>query len=233
MASRPGEIRSNVARSNTDEAVRLALLRAEQATGLSADVLRRIAERESRLNPLARNSRSSATGLMQFTRDTWFEVIRDHGARHGLAAQAASLRTDREGRIGAEDGRSARRILQLREDPRLSAVLAAERLKHARPSLETTLGRPARPADLYLVHLLGPTGARRFLAALRETPRRSSLAVVSEEAARSNASVFARGGRPLPVSEVYEDMAGMFTPQPAAPVATGQEPAMQVATSEF
>ncbi|MBP0445414.1 transglycosylase SLT domain-containing protein [Roseomonas sp. SSH11] len=211
----------------------MALERAERASGLNADVLRRIADRESRLNPLARNPASSATGLMQFTRDTWLEAVRDFGSRHGLAGYAAVLVTDRDGNISVRDGRVLRRILRLRENPALSAILAAERLKQARPVLETSIGRPARAADLYLVHLLGPTGARRFLAALNESPRRSSVAVVGE-ASKRNPGVFERGGRALPLGKVYAEVAEMFGPRDtplAPPVRESTEPVL-IATSE-
>ncbi|MFC3124446.1 transglycosylase SLT domain-containing protein [Pseudoroseomonas globiformis] len=197
-------------------AVDTALRHAERATGLSADVLRRIAERESRLDPLAANPSSSARGLMQFTRDTWLEVVRDFGPDHGLDRYAAALTTDRDGNIGARNWRELQGILRLRDNPRLSAVLAAERLKKARPMLESSIGRAARPADLYLVHLLGPTGARRFLAALRETPGKSSVAVVGE-AAKPNPGVFERSGRALPVKMVYQEVAEMFEPRLAQP----------------
>ncbi|KAA2211612.1 transglycosylase SLT domain-containing protein [Teichococcus oryzae] len=194
------------------DVVEIALQRAERATGLSADVLRRIAERESRLDPRAENPSSSARGLMQFTRDTWLEVVRDFGPHHGLGRYAAALTTDRDGNIGARNWRELQGILRLRDNPHLSVVLAAERLKKARPGLEKSMGRAARPADLYLVHLLGPTGARRFLAALHETPGRSSVAVVGE-AAKPNPGVFERRGRALPVKTVYEEVAEMFEPR--------------------
>ncbi|MBC9177174.1 transglycosylase SLT domain-containing protein [Pseudoroseomonas ludipueritiae] len=206
------------------EIVEDALRRAAQATGLSADVLRRIAERESRLDPTAGNPLSSARGLMQFTRGTWLEVVRDFGPRHGLERQARALITDRDGNIGARNWRELQGILRLREDPHLSAVFAAERLKKARPALEEAQGRTASPADLYLVHLLGPTGARQFLAAVRHTPSRSSVAVVGN-AAKPNPGVFERRGRPLPVSKVYEEVAEMFEPGMVATAGAAQDAA--------
>jgi hypothetical protein len=212
-------------RQRTEEAVRAALVRAEQESGLSLSLLHRIAERESRLNPSARNARSSATGLMQFTRDTWLEVVRDFGPAQGLAAEAALLRTDRDGAVGTRDGRASQAILRLRHDPTLSAVLAAQRLRKARPALEEAMGRPARPVDLYLVHLLGQTGARRFLSALRDTPRMSSVAVVGDEVANSNGNVFQRDGRPLSVATVYNQISTSFAPP-------NPERALVIATSD-
>jgi hypothetical protein len=203
------------------------LQRAAQATGLGAGVLRRIAERESRLDPTAGNPLSSARGLMQFTRDTWLEVVRDFGPRHGLHQQAQALITDRDGNIGTRNWRELQGILRLREDPHLSAMLAAERLKKVRPALEEAQGQAASPADLYLVHLLGPTGARQFLTAVRDTPSRSSLAVVGN-AARPNPGVFERAGRPLPVSKVYKEIADMFQPGTVATAEAAQAPARLV-----
>lgn len=189
--------------------VRSALEAASQLSGLDGAVLQRIAERESRLNPAARSGSSSATGLMQFTRDTWLEVIRDFGARHGLAIEAAALHTDRDGRIGARDPNVLRRILLLRENAWYSAVLAAERLQAARPGLERVLRRQTTPSDLYLVHLLGNTGARRFLAALRDDPRQTSVAVLGVPAL-ANPGVFERNGASLTLVRAYAELGRMF-----------------------
>ena len=116
-------------------------------------LLHAIAWQESRFRHAARNSRSSASGLMQFTSATWLEVVRDHGAKHGLAAEAAALSTDpRTGTISARNHRILARILKLRFNPRLSAIMAAERLAAAEASLEQAdrpsagAGRPLCPA---------------------------------------------------------------------------------------
>lgn len=195
--------------AETLDAVRLALLEAARVTGLRGEVLQRIAERESRLDPMARSGSSSATGLMQFTRDTWLEVVRDFGERHGLVSEAAALQTDRDGRISAQDPAALNRILSLRENARYSAILAAERLRAARPGLETTLGRAATPADLYLIHLLGPTGSRRFLAALRENPQQTSFTLLGDRAV-TNPGVFQRNGQSLTLVHAYAELGRMF-----------------------
>jgi hypothetical protein len=184
---------------------------AENATGLSADALMRMAERESRFNASARNPRSTATGLMQVNRASWLEAVRDHGAKHGLAHYASQLRTDRQGNITARNPRVIADILRLRNNPQLSAGLASERMAAARAAAETTLGRRATPADLYLVHFLGARGAQRLFVAMRERPQASSVAVVSQ-AARTNGSVFHQAGRPLTVTRVYQEVAEMFEP---------------------
>lgn len=195
--------------SAAEPAVASALLRAQHATGADPALLSAIAGKESSFDPKARNRLSSARGLMQFTRSTWLQVVRDFGPKHGLGRYAAALNTNRDGIITARDGRTLTQILKLRDDPHLAAIMAAERMGQERASLERDLGRAARPQDMYLVHLLGPSGARRFLAELKRNPAQPSTAVVGA-AARPNPGVFARRGRNLPLAQVYEEVADML-----------------------
>jgi hypothetical protein len=200
-------------------AVARALRGAARATGADPALLLALAWKESRFDPAARNPLSSARGLMQFTEATWLEMVRDFGPRHGLARHAAQLATDpRDGTISASSPRHLARILELRGDPRLSAVMAAERIAREREGLERALGRAAAPADLYAVHLLGPAGARRFLAELRRAPSRPALEAVGRDGVEANRGVFlARGsGRTLSLAEVHAAMAGAVEEQRAA-----------------
>ena len=189
-----------------DPVVVLALDGAARAVGTDPALLLAMAWKESRFDPTARNPQSSARGLMQFTRVTWLEVVRDFGHRHGLAHHAALLTTDhRDGTISARHLQQLTQIMQLRDDPRLSAIMAAERISRERIGLEQVLGRATAPADLYIVHLLGPMGARRFLTELRRAPSRLAAEAVGQDSVGVNQGVFvARGsGRPLSLAEVY------------------------------
>jgi hypothetical protein len=161
-----------------------------------------IAWQESRFDPLARNRHSSARGLLQFTTTTWLTVMRDFGARHGHARLAAAIQTDRDGRLTVKPHALRRKILALRDDPELAAIMAAERLAQERGALEAQLGRPAKPADLYMLHFLGPTGAREFLTELARNPDKPSIYVVPH-VAEPNRSLFIRDGRVLTVADTY------------------------------
>lgn len=205
----PQPMPQSVARSAGRAAAVVALARAERVTDIDPAVLHAIAGRESQFNPTAKNPLSSARGLMQFTRSTWLEVVRDFGGRHGLGGYAAALRTDRDGNITARDPRVLARILRMRDDPRLAAIMASERIGQQRKVLERELGRSVTPTDLYLVHMLGPQGARRFLTELRRNPGAPSTAVVGA-AARPNPGVFERQGRSLPLSQVYQEVAELM-----------------------
>jgi hypothetical protein len=171
--------------------------------GTEASLLLAIAAQESSLDPAAGNSRSSARGLMQFTRDTWLEAVREHGARHGLGHLARQLTRGPDGRITAAKPRTIDQVLALRDNPRISAVLAAERLAAAQRQLEGSLGRELGATDLYLVHLLGHAGAQRYLRALTERPATAAAEVVGPAAAAANPEVFGHADDRLTVAGAY------------------------------
>ena len=201
-----------------DPAVISAVRQAGLATGADTALLLAVARRESGFDAAARNRRSSARGLMQFTDATWLEAVRDFGPRHGLAREAAALLSAGPGRGGATRVMVVQ-VLRLRDDPRLAAVMAAERLESWRRPLEQAIGREMKPADLYFVHLLGPGGARRFLAELARAPARPAAAVV-KRAAKANRGLFVQGGRTLTLAEVYRDVSRSLAATGAAPELT-------------
>jgi hypothetical protein len=192
-APRQAEVNQDVVR-----AIRVA----QRKTKADPAVLMGIAWQESRFDPLARNRQSSARGLLQFTTTTWLTVIRDFGARHGLARYAAAIKTGRDGSLTVEPHALRRKILALRDNPELAAIMAAERLAQERGALEAHLGRPAKPADLYMLHLLGPTGAKEFLTELARNPGKPSVDVV-KHVAKPNYGLFARDGHALTVGDTY------------------------------
>jgi hypothetical protein len=171
-------------------------------------LLHALAWRESRFDPSADNPASSARGLMQFTRETWLEAIRDHGAAHGLAQYASAVVTDRAtGRVSVRHSRTLAELLALRDDPRLSATMAMARLGRERDRLSHALQRPVTDADLYLVHFLGPVGARTFLRNLARAPSHRASDYVGPEAVAANRSVFVSSkGRHLSLREVYAEV---------------------------
>ncbi|MGG5812424.1 transglycosylase SLT domain-containing protein, partial [Falsiroseomonas sp. CW058] len=176
-----------------------------------------LASRESRFDADARNPASSARGLMQFTRSTWLEVVRDHGPAHGLGAEAAALATDPDsGEISARDPSVLAAILALRDDPFLSTAMAMARIERERAPLARLLGREVTEADLYLVHFLGPLGARRFLREMARAPSRRASDIVGAEALEANRSVFVtRKGRHLSLGQVHAGVRGGLRAQAA------------------
>lgn len=190
-----------------------ALQMASQESGVDPHLLAAIAWRESRFDPKARSHTSSAQGLLQFTTATWLQVVRDFGAQHSVGQYSAAIRKDPSGALVVPGKDVQTAILQLRSDPILSSRLAAQSISHQRLAMQERLGRQATPADLYLLHVLGPTGAARFLTAVAQHPSASSLDVASFRVLR-NAGLLARDGRPLTVRNTYAAVQVMLDEHP-------------------
>ncbi len=226
---------------NVPPAMMNAIQAAAQDSGVDPHLLAAIAWRESRFDPNAGNRHSSAKGLLQFTTGTWLQVVRDFGSRHDVGDYAAAISKDPSGALVVHGRGMRTAILQLRSDPVLSAKLAAESMQQQRAAMQERLGRNVTAADLYLLHVLGPNGAARFLTAMAQHPSASSLEVASLKVLR-NAGLLASDGRPMSVANTYaaagamlEAQHGHFEPMlvatgakgdvtPAAPVEVSQAP---------
>ena len=94
--------------------------------------------------------------------------------------------------------------LDLRFDPNLSAILAAELALENEKYLKRKLKRKLSATDLYLAHFLGAYGASTFLAALEENPRTKGV-ILFPAAARFNHAVFyaRNGGGARSLGEIY------------------------------
>jgi soluble lytic murein transglycosylase-like protein len=181
------------------DAVRAAIRRAADATGVNFSLLVETARRESALNPAARAGTSSATGLFQFIESTWLDMVRRHGADHGMAAQAASLRQ------GA-DAETRREILALRNDPELSARMAGELTRENAATLQAQLGRAPSAGELYAAHVMGAGGALRLIGAAAEGAP-SAAALFPREAAANRGLFFTGGGQARSAAGLLERLA--------------------------
>ncbi len=166
-------------------AIRAAVQRASDATGVEFSLLIETARRESALNPDARASTSSATGLFQFIDSTWLDMVRRHGAKHGLGAQAQAL-------ANGCDAQTRRDILALRTDPELAARMAAELARENANTLQARLGRAPTAGELYAAHVMGPGGAIRLIEAAQNGAP-SAAAIFPREAAANRGLFYANG----------------------------------------
>lgn len=169
------------------DAVHAAIRRAADATGVNFSLLVETARRESALNPNARASTSSASGLFQFIESTWLDMVRRHGADHGLGAQATALQN------GA-NAQTRRDILALRSDPELSARMAGELARENAATLEARLGRSPNAGELYAAHVMGPHGALRLIEAAQQGAS-NAVSLFPREAA-ANRGLFYANGQP-------------------------------------
>lgn len=175
---------------------------ASRATGVDFRYLVGQAQIESSLDPTARASTSSASGLYQFIEQTWLATLDRHGGQHGLGWAADRIAQGQDGRYQVTDPAARQAILALRNDPRIAALMAGEFAGDNRTAVEAATGRRATPTDLYLAHFLGSAGAARFLTAAAAQPD-AVAAGLFPQAAASNHGIFYAAGRALSLSEVY------------------------------
>jgi hypothetical protein len=181
------------------------IVKAARATGVDPIYLMALADKESSFRTDVKASTSSAQGLFQFIDRTWLDMVRSFGAKHGLEVQAAAITNVDDRPVVADDAvRGA--ILDLRRDPYVAAVMAAEMLKRDAGLIGFRIGRSLNPTEMYLAHFLGLEDAARFIE-MRHAKRPASATKAFPAAARANAAIFfekkRRGRRGLSVPEVY------------------------------
>src|SRR3954464_9547645 len=147
------------------------VVRAAQATNVDPAYLMALADKESSLLPDNKAPTSSAEGLFQFVETTWLEVLRRYGAKHGYVAEAEAIQIA-QGRPVLSDSNERERILNLRRDPYLSALMAGEMINTHRQILAGKVARDPSFAELYMAHFWGVSGGSRFVALLSDTPEK-------------------------------------------------------------
>ncbi len=188
------------------------ILRAASETGVDPVYLMALADKESSFLPEAKAATSSAEGLFQFLNQTWLELVRDFGPRHGLAAESTAIEA-RGGQLSIADAEVRERVLALRRDPYTAAVMAGEMMKRDRARVEQRLGRELKRSECYLAHFFGAASAGRFMALADGKPKQSAAAAFRSAAQANRSLFFARNGkklRGLTVAEVYARLDDMI-----------------------
>lgn len=194
---------ATTAAQSTHSEVLAALRQASVATGSDFDYLLGTAMRESSLKPQAKSSASSAAGLFQFVSQTWLGMIKQYGAKHGLGSYANAIEKAPDGRYHADNQSDRQAILALRNDPRVSALMAGEYASQTKDQLESRLGRDVCGGELYAAHFLGP-GAACHLIELNNSNPAANAAACFPTAADANRNVFFHhDGTAKTVREVY------------------------------
>ena len=169
------------------------------------------------MRPDARASTSSATGLYQFTQQTWLSTLKQHGAAHGLDWAAGAITQNRDGTFSVANDAFRSSILELRTNPEAAAVMAAEFAADNREYLQSRVGGSPEAVDLYLAHFLGAEGAARFLSAHADNPDQPA-ATLFPAAASANRPIFYRDdGAPRSLSEIRRNFAAKLGNLPSPP----------------
>jgi hypothetical protein len=200
--------RRDAARYGIDQGIVAAIRLSSVRTGVDFPYLMTLAATESDFEPASAAATSSATGLYQFTRDTWLNTLKRHGAKYGLVSDYAAQIEYYETRSGYRrpfvvDESLYQHLLELRKNPRLSAMMAAETVRDNEQKLAHTFNREPTETDLYLTHFLGADGAITFLQSLEKRPGTHAVELFPR-AASSNRGIFhPRDCAPRTVDEVY------------------------------
>ena len=206
---------------------------ASKATGVSFDYLMAQAGKESAFDGNAKSSVSSAAGLFQFTKGTWLQLIKLHGAKHGLAAYADGIERTARGDYVVQDPGLRKEILALRKDPALSALIAGEYARDNRRWLEHSLGHKVGSAELYLAHFLGPGGAVKLLKAKAEDPAQAAAELVPEAAAKNRTMFYGADQTPQSVAALYERVRAVMEHPAHPPVRHTPPAALAVAALKY
>jgi hypothetical protein len=209
------------AAANAASQIADAISRAARATGASFEYLLATAQIESNLNPQAQAPTSSAKGLYQFIDQTWLATVKRAGPALGLGNYAAAIVPTADGHYGVPDPAARAAIMQLRNDPAVSAMMAGAFTRSNAAELAGAIGRQPSEGELYIAHFLGPDGASRLIGAAANHPD-ANAAALFPQAAAANPGIFydslghARGAR-----EVYGKLTGRFAAARAAALDPG------------
>ncbi len=170
-------------------AIRLANIR----TGADFGYMMELSSAESSFDPSAQAATSSATGLYQFTEDTWLHMIKRYGDRYGMddLADQVEAKNNMYGVFVArvENPFVRASLLELRRDPHIAALMSAEFQLRNTFMIECSVGRELNRTEQYLGHFLGSRGAAHFLNKMAENPNLNG-AKLFPTAAEANKSIF-------------------------------------------
>ncbi|MCB9994082.1 MAG: transglycosylase SLT domain-containing protein [Hyphomicrobiaceae bacterium] len=188
--------------------------RAGDKSGVDFDYLVQTAMRESSLNPNARAPTSSAVGLFQFIESTWLEVLKTQGPSLGYGQYAQYISQNADGDYVVANSAKRNEILALREDPQMSADLAAAFTRSNGEYLKARFGRQPSPGELYIAHFLGARGAEKMFRAGLSNPDQVAANLFPKQA-QANRAIFFDHGRPKTIREVYRSLVALHNQSPA------------------
>jgi len=152
--------------------------KAAERTGVDPNTLKTFAAIESGFDPNAKAGTSSASGLFQFIKSTWRNMLKKYGPKYELDPMVSPF------------------------DPMANALMGAEYIKENTKALQGVRDEVGM-TDLYMAHFLGPGGAKKLFGARPD----EFAAAILPAAARANKSIFFnKDGSPRTNSEVYNLM---------------------------
>ncbi len=208
--------RSDAARFGIDHGIVAAIRLASVRTAVNFSYLMKLAATESNFEPASEAATSSATGIYQFTHDTWLNTLKMHGAKYGLVADYAANIEYYVTRYGRQrpmvrDKSMYQHLLALRKNPRIAAIMAAEMVRDNQQKLAYSFDREPTQTDLYLTHFLGTEEAITFLQSLEQSPGVHAVELFPEAASSNHYIFHPQTCAPRTVDEVYAHFGEKFS----------------------
>lgn len=194
-----------------------AIATASERTGVDFNYLLGQARIESGLNPSARARTSSATGLFQFTQQTWLATVKADGPEHGYQWAADAITQGANGRYRITDPALRTAVLGLRNDPLAASSMAAEFAEDNATFVAARTGLAPEPVDLYLAHFLGAAGAAKFLTAHASDAEAAAAPLFPAAAAANRGVFYNRDGTARTLADIRNRFAAKLDQSEAAP----------------
>lgn len=150
----------------------------------SFPLLDRMVQAESGGNPNAKNPNGSASGLLQFTNDTWAKMVARYGNQTGIT-------------------------LKDKANPEAQKVMGELLTRDNGRILSKQLGREASDGELYAAHFLGAPDAVKLIKA--QGTGKEAVLLFPRRVVADNRPVFFDGRRPRTVEEVMEIISAKVT----------------------
>ncbi len=172
-----------------------AIKTASAKTGVNFSYLMEKAAAESNFNPTVKAKTSSATGLFQFIDSTWMDMMKRHGEKYGI-----------------DTNQDRQTLLNLRKDPSIASLMAAEFAGDNAAHLEKKIGGDIGNTELYFAHFMGAGGASAFLSQLKKNPMGIAADIFPREASANRGVFYDRqSGAPKTLQQVYNFFDKKFT----------------------
>ncbi len=187
-----------------------AVQNASAKTGADFSFLMAKASAESGFNPTAKAAHSSARGLYQFVSNTWLHMMKNYGAKFGLGHYADQIQI-KNGKACVGDCKARDAILNLRNDPKISALMAGAYTTENKSYLKTHTTSQVGPTELSIAHFLGAGGAAKFLNDRAQNGDASAAAAFPEEAKHNKGVFYDAQGNARSFDQIYAMFGHKFT----------------------
>lgn len=195
-----------------------AVMEAVQKAGFDFNYMMDLTARESGYKPWVGAGTSTAYGSFQFTDGTWLTVFKAYGPKYGYSELTKKISG---GKINAS-AQEAKYIMDLRNDPKVAALMAIEFSKDNLARLQDSVGGTIGKTELYLAHFLGAGGATKFISEFRRDNAQAAATLFPAEAAANKEIFYDGSGKPRSLGDIYANFARRMTGGQALRMVTAQ-----------